>query len=524
MENTTASFCGNCGKELKEGQRFCAHCGHSVTPPVPSVPPAADAPVETAAEVPVAAVPATPKKKAKVKKEKVKKEKPKKEKKKKKALAGILTGSALVIFLLIASLVVTLVGATVCGVVFFGIPYAKYQAAQDALENGLYDEAYQDFADLGDFMNSEDMANRALYQKAMAALQNGQYDEANRIFLELGDYSDSSYQAQEALYQKASALLKQGQYDEAHTIFLGLGDYSDSAYMANEALYHQACNALANYQYDTAIALFTDLGDFKDSNSCLKQAKYKKADELFANEQYKEAYLLYTELGTYDNSESEALVALMMWEAKALNNNSTTMANDLKKTVNLRSSQYEVFYSTIALFITGHEEASFWFNYGATDRTKNVLIMLEMLPSTYEDVALLKQLFTALNSTNNYSTLFTTYATTIEKCFSLPFVQDLATHNDAISYFLLSDWNTSSYSYHIEFYKNNSDGISATYNLPWPTQPDNVAYYDIDGMIFYWDDINSNHVMKVFRFEIVDYNTIRVYCYKNSQSYYLYRS
>lgn len=524
MENATAAFCANCGKELKEGQRFCASCGHPVTPPAPPAEPTPVAPAEPATEVPVATAPVTPKKKEKVKKEKPKKEKPTKEKKKKKALAGILTGSALVIFLVVASLVVTLVGASVCGIVFFGIPYAKYQSAQDALENGLYDEAYQDFVDLGNFMDSEDMVNRTLYQKAMSALQNGRYDEAVRIFMELGEYSDSSYQAQEALYQKASSLLKQGQYDEARTIFLGLRDYSDSAYMANEALYQQAANAMECGLYDDAIWRYEELGDFKDSSSCLKLAKYKKAEELFKNEQYRDSYLLYTELGTYDNSENEALVALIMWESTALNNSNTASAKDLKNTVTLKASQYDAFYSTIALFITGHEEGSYWFNYGATERAKNVLTMLDVLPSTYEDVALLKQLFTALNSTNTYSTLFTTYAKTMEKCFSIDFVQDLATHDDAISYFLLSDWNTSSYSYHIEFYKNNNGGISATYNLPWPTQPSNVAYYDIDDMIFYWDDINSNHVMKVYRFEIVDYNTIRVYCYKNGQTYTVYRS
>lgn len=524
MENATAAFCANCGKELKEGQRFCASCGHPVTPPAPPAEPTPVVPAEPATEVPVATAPVTPKKKEKVKKEKPKKEKSTKEKKKKKALAGILTGSALVIFLVVASLVVTLVGASVCGIVFFGIPYAKYQAAQDALENGMYDEAYQDFVDLGNFMDSEDMANRALYQKAMAALQNGRYDEAVRIFMELGEYSDSSYQAQEALYQKASSLLKQGQYDEARTIFLGLRDYSDSAYMANEALYQQAANAMECGLYDDAIWRYEELGDFKDSRACLKEAKYKKAEDLYANEQFKESYLLYTELGTYENSEAKALVALMMWEANALNNYSTTMATDLKNTVTLKASQYEVFYNTIALFITGHEEASFWFDDGAQSPAKNVLTMLEMLPSTYEDVALLKQLFSALKTTKSYSALFTTYATTMEKCFSIPFVQDLATHNDAISYFLLGEWNTSTSSYYIEFYKNTNGGISASYTLPWPTQPSNVKYYEIDNMIFYWDDINSNHVMEVFRFEIVDYNTIRAYCYKNGLTYTLYRS
>ena len=549
MENTT-NFCASCGKELEETQVFCPECGHPVTPPAP--------PAESAPEVPVVAVAAAPKgKNEKSKKEKVKKEKPQKGKKKKGALAGILTGSALLVTLTIIALVVTFVGATVCGIVFFGIPFAKYQSAQNALDSGMYDQAYQSFVDLGSFMDSEEMANRALYQKAMAAmqrgqydeantiflqlgeysdsadmaklaryqkaivaLQNGQYDEAHRIFLELGEYSDSGLKAKEALYQKATSILEQGYFDEAYDIFLGLGDYADSEYMVNQALYQKAANALEHDQYDTAIEIFDELGDFRDSSDWLKRAKYAKAEALYEDEKYKESYLLYRELGDFESSRSGALLALVMWEANALNNDSSAMANDLKKTVTLSADQYELFYLTITVFVTGHEDGSYWFDGGATTRAKNVQILLGKLPATYEDVALYKELFSALTNSDYYYELFTTHAATMESCFSLPFVQDLATHNYAITYFLEGEWYTYSYNYYITI----DEDHYCSHNLPRPTQPSNTAYYDIDGMIFYWDDIDGNHLTRVYRFEIVDYDTIRVYCYQNSQTYYLYRN
>ena len=379
-----------------------------------------------------------------------------------------------------------LVAALGCGAVFFGIPYFNYRAACDALDNGEYDTAYEAFVDLDGFMDSEEMANKALYEKAEAALKNKQYDSAIQIFQSLGDYEDSEEMVKVALYEKGEA-------------------------------------ALENKQYDSAIQIFESLGDYEDSEDQVLEAKYLLADQYQNDGQYEEAYTLFVELGSYKKSQDEVLATILLWEAEALGSSTTTAASTFSKTVELSSSHYEVFYSTILLYLNGHENAEYWFDWGGTTASKNVQTMLKMLPSSYQDTSTLLKLFNLLiqNSTG-YDTLFRENETLMRQCWSLGFVQDLAEQDAAVCYFLESYWSTNNGYNHFNFYENSNGGTTCEYNLPWVPEPYGTKYFDIEDMIFYWDDDNG-HLAKVYRFEIVDYDTIRVYCYQDNQTYTLYR-
>ena len=127
--------------------------------------------------------------------------------------------------IVISLIVIAVLG---CGTIFFGIPYFNYRAACDALDNGEYDTAYQAFVALGNFMDSEEMANKSLYEKAEAALKNKQYDSAIQIFGSLGDYKDSEDQVLEAKYLKADKYQTDKKYKEAYQLFVELGNYKES--------------------------------------------------------------------------------------------------------------------------------------------------------------------------------------------------------------------------------------------------------------------------------------------------------
>ena len=148
--------------------------------------------------------------------------------------------------------------------------------------------------------------------------------------------------------------------------------------------------------------------------------------------------------------------------------------------------------------------------------------MLKMLPSTYQNTSTLLKLFNILGANSgNYNELFRNNKTLMRQCWSFEFIQDIAKSDNAIAKFLEGYWTGSGY--YLQFYENEDGGTSCRYNLPWVSQPYGTKYYDIEGLIFYWEDANDNKLAKVYRFEIVDFDTIRVYCYKDGRTYTLTR-
>ena len=352
----------------------------------------------------------------------------------------------------IAAIIVSLilVAALGCGAVFFGIPYFNYRSACKALENGEYDKAYETFADLGDFMDSEEMANEALYEKAERALR--------------------------------------------------------------------------NKKYDTAIQTFQRLGDYKDSETQVLETKYLQADQYQNDEKYKEAYELYAELGSYKDSEDELLTTILLWEEEVLDYANVLDANSFRDTVALDSDHYEMFYSTILRHLNDHEDATYWYDWGATAAARTTDTMLSMLPSTYQDVSTMQELFGLLTESYIvYGDLFRYHEALVRECWSLAFVRDMAAQDEAVCYFLESYWTTYNGGYYLNFYENSDGGTTSDHTLPWVPMPYGTKYFNIENMIYYWED-DSGHLAEVYRFEIIDYDTIDVYCYQNNQTYTLYRN
>ena len=218
------------------------------------------------------------------------------------------------------------------------------------------------------------------------------------------------------------------------------------------------------------------------------------------------------------------MVTILLWEAEALGSSSTTAASTFSKTVKLSSSHQEMFYSTILLYLNAHENADYWFDWGGTNASKNVQTMLKMLPSSYKDTSTLLKLFNLLaKGWGEYEELFRDNKTLMEQCWSLAFVQDMAEQDEAIAYFLEGYWSTYSGDYYINFYESNNGGTNCEYTLPWVSQPSGTKYYDIKSLIYIYTNEDSKELAKVFRFEIVDYDTIKVFCYKNNRTYTLYR-
>ena len=88
-----------------------------------------------------------------------------------------------------------------------------------------------------------------------------------------------------------------------------------------------------------------------------------------------------------------------------------------------------------------------------------------------------------------------------------------------VTEFLNGYWSTWDDDYYMEF----DDDGSCSYNLPHPDRPWNTEYYSIRSMVWGWYDGNDVLLGKVYQIEIIDYDTIQVYCFKDKRTYTLYR-
>lgn len=411
-----------------------------------------------------------------------------------------------------------------CIVVFFGIPYANYKAACEALSNEEYDTAYQAFISLDGFMDSAEMAKETRYREASAAVEDKQFDAAIQIFTELGDYKDSADQITEATYQKGLDALENKEFDTAIQIFTELGDYKDGVDQIVEATYQKGLAALDNKEFDTAIQIFTELDDYKDSNTLVLEAKYGMADDFESKQQFASAYKLFVELGSYEDASTRVKSCIYKWADYVLFKGSITEATIFKKTVgSFKSDQCATIYGKIKTHINNHTDFDYWDDrWHHTERSAVIHNMLLMLPSTYEDTLTLRKLFGDFTSGAVHPTDYIrNNREFLKSAWSFGVVQDFLKSDDMICVFLEGNWRGGGY--YLKFTFQEGGGTYSQFDLPWVSKPKGTKYYDIEDMIYYWDDENGNHLAKVFRFTIIDFDTIQVYCYKNNRAYKMTR-
>ncbi|MBE6621725.1 MAG: hypothetical protein E7630_02095 [Ruminococcaceae bacterium] len=300
------------------------------------------------------------------------------------------------------------------------------------------------------------------------------------------------------------------------TVFFGIPYYH----------YHMACEAFDNGEYDTAYQTFVDLGDFMDSEDMALKSKYEKAKSLLTSKNYESAYTLFNELGSYKDADEKLTDCIYSWADKVLSRGKKAEANKFKSTVSLKSEHYSTIYSKIWAKINNNTKFDYWDDYwNDTEQATVVYTMLQMLPSSYEETATLNKLFKVLSNGDIHpvADYIRNNKTFLKTVWSIDFIQDFLQSDDMISCFLEGYWSTYSGDYYINFYESDGGGTSSEYNLPWVSEPYGTKYYDIRSLIYIYTNEDSKELAKVYRFEIVDYDTIKVFCYKNNRTYTLYR-
>ena len=312
-------FCTKCGKELAENAKFCNACGTPnplaaapaapVQEPVTPVIPVAQEPVAPVVETPVAApvvetpvaapvaAPAAPKA-APVAAPVAPKAAPVAAPAAPKAAPVVIAEPAapqkkskkgLVILLCI------LIPLLIAGGVFAWLTIDKnnktemLEEANEAIEDGEYDDAVELLSKLGDFEGADQLlAQLNAYMAAQDALLEGNYEQALELLEQAGDFED------------AEDILDDLEDD--------LRDYD------------KAVKALEKHDFAKAEELLRKLKSFKDSKKLLASIPFEKAMLLMESalgENYQEGLKLLESEGYYTGGYEEAQARRWMLEEAA---------------------------------------------------------------------------------------------------------------------------------------------------------------------------------------------------------------
>ena len=282
-------------------------------------------------------------------------------------------------------------------------------------------------------------------------------------------------------------------------------------FIAPAIQYNAAARAFDYGNYEQAYNNFEKLNTYKDSETRAKEAKFKWACQLEENEEYEEAYLKFEELG----NEQRRNAAMLLWMAQALGGGDRDAVEHFCKTASIDTSNASLVYSTLALYIEAHPTVDFWVNN--RDATLNVISVLEQIPSGHEEKEELLVIFKGILDEGVYRAFYENYTKEIKACWGFGFIKDMVEQDEVIIGFLKGHWTSGSYYFTVD------DKYSVAHNFPFVAKPAGTKYYDIESMVFRYEGENGEFKANVYRFEILDYNRVNIYCYKNGRTYTMTR-
>ena len=159
-----------------------------------------------------------------------------------------------------------------------GVDLYNTKNAEQLFADGDYAGArawYEKNGSVEDMARCDYEINREAYEAAEEKLAKGEYDEARLAFEELEDFEDAADRVQECSFLKARALTDGENYSDALDVLATLPeDYAGANELdaeAREGLYTQALAATYACRMDEAIMLWNKLGSYKDSEALLKR-------------------------------------------------------------------------------------------------------------------------------------------------------------------------------------------------------------------------------------------------------------
>ncbi len=164
------------------------------------------------------------------------------------------------------------------------------------MEQGYYVLARNAFLTLGDYRESDVLADRCIYDPCGTMIENGEYDAAIRQLSRIPEYEDSLVLIQKCYYLKGFTLENQGEADAAADAYLAAEDYDDAPQRAEQLILMLAEEALEEGDYDEAAKQYNRLPDSEECQARYLSMTYLLVQLALKDQEYTRALELLDEL------------------------------------------------------------------------------------------------------------------------------------------------------------------------------------------------------------------------------------
>jgi len=273
----------------------------------------------------------------------------------------------------------------------------------------------------------------------------------------------------EQSYQQAITMMSNKQYEDAISKFEAIDFYKDSKDKIVECKYGQATTLLEENEPQKAKTIFKQLKDYRDSSDLVIECDYKTALNYKTDGELLKAYNEFTKLSDYKDSEEQL----------------DKLKSPLyKKGVELYQSD-------------DYSEAKQYFEKSVDyDREEDYLKLIDAHQGNLDNI---KELYYLIDFEDT---------------------KEILLDDDNIFDFLMGSWSDAYGDHSLKYERRSATSTHCTYDLPSSSYGD---YYKLeDGCHYKGSDSTSWN--KQWSFEIIDVNTIEVYCYQNYSTYTLYRN
>ena len=215
----------------------------------------------------------------------------------------------------------------------------------------------------------------------------------------------------------------------------------------------------------------------------------------------------------------------MNWQLQVLESGDPEAAGTFCDTITLTPAMQERYSAAMTAFLQSKAEATYWITEnGLTENGQVYMLLLAELPSQ-DPASEVMHLFQQLDQAQSRAAFARDNQDLMEQYWSVNFIRDLAIQDDCIIYFLAGRWTSAD---RLHFFlltpdESASDTYVSSHSFPVPGAFEEGYTIQISDATLQWQDASGNMVGQVIGFNIVNFDTIEVYCYKNSGTYTLFR-